>query len=470
MAKKTYVIDTSVFLSDFNSINKFGNNDIVIPLKVLEEVDRHKKRQDSVGSNARSFIRILDSLRDKGCLQKGVRLEKGKGLVKVVTYDKVNERLPKDLTSGVADHMIIETALTVKATSAKSRKVILVSRDVNLRVIADSVGVDAEDYLVSQVVKDTEQLYSGIASVLVDDELIELFYAGEDIFIPKELVEEQKLTLYPNIFLMLVSSSSEKKTALCRFSNYDTPINKLVDCKNNLNWGVQPRNKEQSFAFDLLIDPDIHLVTLTGQAGSGKTLCAIAAGMEQSISFGRMYGSKSSSKNFFDSPKDSFIDGEMSYGKMVVSRPVQPMGRDIGFLPGSMEEKMLPWLKPIQDNIQFIMGNDKLALQNLMESGAVELEALTYIRGRSIANAFIIVDEAQNLTAHEVKTIITRAGEGTKIILTGDIEQIDNVYTNETSNGLTYAIEKFKDSAIAGHVSFKKGERSRLATEAAKRL
>jgi PhoH-like ATPase len=214
MAKKTYVIDTSVFLSDFNSINKFGNNDVVIPLKVLEEVDRHKKRQDSVGSNARSFIRILDSLRERGSLLKGVRLEKGKGIVKVVTYDKVNERLPCDLTAGIADHMIIETALTVKAISPKSRKVILVSRDVNLRVIADSVGVDAEDYLVSQVVKDTEQLYSGIASVLVDDEMIELFYEGKDIFIPKELIEEQKLTLYPNIFLMLVSSSSEKQFKL----------------------------------------------------------------------------------------------------------------------------------------------------------------------------------------------------------------------------------------------------------------
>ena len=163
-------------------------------------------------------------------------------------------------------------------------------------------------------------------------------------------------------------------------------------------------------------------------------------------------------------------DEDLSFAKLVVSRPVQPMGRDIGFLPGSMEEKMLPWLKPIQDNMQFIMGNDKIILQQLMETGAIELEALTYIRGRSISNAFIIVDEAQNLTAHEVKTIITRAGEGTKIVLTGDIEQIDNVYTNETSNGLTYAIEKFKDSTIAGHVSFKKGERSRLATEAAKRL
>ena len=472
MAKKTYVIDTSVFLTDFNSINKFGNNDIVIPLKVLEEVDRHKKRQDSVGSNARSLIRILDSLREKGSLHKGVRLEKGKGIVKVVTYDSVSERLPKDLTSGIADHMIIETALTVNAQSAKSRKVILVSRDVNLRVIADAVGMDSQDYLVSQVVEDSEHLYSGMASLLVDDEMVELFYSGEEIFIPKELVAEQELVLYPNIFLMLVSSSCEKKTALCRFMNYDNPVERLLDCKSNLSWGINPRNKEQSFAFDLLMDPDIHLVTLTGQAGSGKTLCAIAAGMEQAVSFDSMYlKDNKRDKHPFEIAKfGGMANDDLSFAKLVVSRPVQPMGRDIGFLPGSMEEKMLPWLKPIQDNMQFIMGNDKIVLQQLMESGVIELEALTYIRGRSISNAFIIVDEAQNLTAHEVKTIITRAGEGTKIVLTGDIEQIDNVYTNETSNGLTYAIEKFKDSAIAGHVSFKKGERSRLATEAAKRL
>ena len=470
MAKKTYVIDTSVLLTDFNSVNKFSNHDIVIPLKVLEEVDRHKKRQDSVGSNARSFIRILDSLREKGSLQKGVRLGKGKGIIRVVTYDNVTQKVPADLTAGVADHMIIETALTVAEESAKSRKVVLVSRDVNLRVIADSVGMLAEDYLVSQVVKDTEQLYSGMCTVLVDDELIDQFYNGEEIYIPKDIEAEQEIVLYTNIFLMLVSSSNEKKTALCRFLNYDNPVRRVLDCKRNLNWGVQPRNKEQTFAFDLLMNPDIHLVTLTGQAGSGKTLCAIAAGMEQAISFGKMYQKKD--YNTFDSMKYSTPEPEeeTSFAKMVVSRPVQPMGRDIGFLPGTMEEKMLPWLKPIQDNIQFIMGNDKLALQQLMESGAVELEALTYIRGRSISNSFIIIDEAQNLTAHEVKTIITRAGEGTKIVLTGDIEQIDNVYTNETSNGLTYTIEKFKDSAIAGHVSFKKGERSRLATEAAKRL
>jgi len=474
MAKKTYVIDTSVFLSDFSCIHKFENNDIVIPLKVLEEVDKHKKRQDSVGSNARSFIRILDGLREKGSLQKGVRLGKGRGIISVVTYNDVTEKLPRDLTSGIADHMILETAMTVKANSAKSRKVILVSRDINLRVIADSVGMLSQDYLVSQVVEDTDKLYSGMATILVDDELIDQFYDGEKIFITKEFAAEQKVALYPNIFLMLVSSFNEKKTALCRYYSCHDPVDRLLDCKNNLNWGVQPRNKEQTFAFDLLMDPDIHLVTLTGQAGSGKTLCAIAAGMEQSITFERMFDEKVTAKHKAGLTKRYHeieeLEEGIAFNKMVVSRPVQPMGKDIGFLPGTMEEKMMPWLKPIQDNIQFIVKNDKLVMEQLMESGVIELEALTYIRGRSISNAFIIIDEAQNLTAHEVKTIITRAGEGTKVVLTGDIEQIDNVYTNETSNGLTYAIEKFKDSVIAGHVSFKKGERSRLATEAAKRL
>tara|TARA_B100000287_G_scaffold273921_1_gene257961 strand:+ start:113 stop:1519 length:1407 start_codon:yes stop_codon:yes gene_type:complete len=468
MAKKTYVIDTSVFLSDFNSINNFENHDITIPLKVLEEVDKHKKRQDAVGANARNFIRIMDQLREKGSLNKGVRISKGKGIVKVISHEGILEILPKELSRGVPDHMIIETALTVEKQSPKSRKVILVSRDINMRVIADAVGMTSEDYLVSQVVDSTDQLYSGMASLLVDNEFIDQFYAGEEVFIPSELAYSQKTKLHPNIFIMLVSSSNDKKTALCRFTNFNTPLKKVADFKKSFQWGIHPRNKEQSFAFDLLMDPNMHLVTLIGQAGSGKTLCAIAAGMEQCVSFAaampRYADTNSMLKTGIEAESDS------GYRKLVVSRPVQPMGRDIGFLPGSMEEKMLPWLKPIQDNMQFIMGNDKTFLQGMMESGKIELEALTYIRGRSISNAFIIVDEAQNLTAHEVKTIITRAGEGTKIVLTGDIEQIDNVYTNETSNGLTYAIEKFKESPLAGHVSFKKGERSKLATAAAKLL
>lgn len=477
MAKKTYVIDTSVFLSDFNCIHKFENNDIVIPLKVLEEIDNHKKRQDAVGSNARHLIRILDGLREKGSLKKGIRLGKGMGIITVMSHEAITATLPPDLSKGVPDHLIIETALTVQESSPKSRKVILVSRDINMRVIADAVGMRAEDYLVSQVIETTDKLYSGMVTLLVDDELIDQFYTGEDIYITKELVSSQKAKLYPNIFIMLVSSLNEKKSALCRFNTYFNPLEKIIDYKNLLQWGVYPRNKEQTFAFDLLMDPDIHLVTLIGQAGSGKTLCAIAAGMEQSVTFGSMFGKKKPSSGVsisthtaIDKYKSDIPLDDAAYRKLIVSRPVQPMGRDIGFLPGTMEEKMLPWLKPIQDNMQFIMGNDKTLLQDMMESGVIELEALTYIRGRSISNAFVIIDEAQNLTAHEVKTIITRAGEGTKIVLTGDIEQIDNIYTNETSNGLTYIIEKFKESPITGHVSFKKGERSRLATEAAKLL
>jgi len=287
-----------------------------------------------------------------------------------------------------------------------------------------------------------------------------------------ELARSQKAKLYPHMFIMLVSSTCEKKTALCKFIDHNTAVCKVHDYKSELQWGIFPRNKEQSFAFNLLMDPNIHLVTLIGQAGSGKTLCAIAAGMEQAITFGMPPKRKNKTFTPYNEEKESATDMLMNsaYRKLVVSRPVQPMGRDIGFLPGSMEDKMLPWLKPIQDNMQLIMGNDRLFLQEMIDSGTIELEALTYIRGRSISNAFIIVDEAQNLTAHEVKTIITRAGEGTKIVLTGDIEQIDNIYTNETSNGLTYAIEKFKESPIAGHMSFKKGERSKLATAAAKLL
>ena len=244
---------------------------------------------------------------------------------------------------------------------------------------------------------------------------------------------------------MLVSNSNEKKTALARFVNYSTPLQRIPQKKDGI-WGVQAKNKEQAFALDLLMNPDIDIITLVGKAGSGKTLCAIAAALEQTM------------------------EGDNIYKRVIVSRPIQPMGKDIGYLPGTMEEKMNPWLAPIEDNLRFLMGNDKETLQMYMDSGTIEIEALTYIRGRSIANAFIIIDEAQNLTIHELKTIVTRVGEGTKIVLTGDIEQIDNVYTDETSNGLTHAVEKFKDYELAGHIILQKGERSKVATLAAKVL
>lgn len=437
MAKKIFVIDTSVFLSDANCLFKFENNDVVLPMKVLEEIDKHKKRQDSVGFNARLIIKHLDALREKGSLSKGVRIEKGKGIARV---SKNAPNLPPDLDPRVPDHQILSTALKESEENPR-RKVIVVSRDINMRVIADSLGLLTEGYINGKVVEDADKVYTGLKELLVDDEFVEQFYAGEDTFI-----DEDKGPFFPNQFLMLISSSNPKKSAISKFLGYHIPLPKIDVKSCSKSWGIKPRNKEQTFAYDLLFDDNAPLVTLIGRAGSGKTLMAIAAGLEQTLG----------------------ID-ERKYKKLVVSRPVQPLGKDIGFLPGTMEEKMMPWLMPLQDNMEFILG-DKTMFTSYLEKGQIEIEALTYIRGRSISNAFIIIDEAQNLTAHEVKTIITRVGENTKIVLTGDIEQIDNIYTNETSNGLTYAIEKFKTSELSGHITFTKGERSKIATLASKIL
>ena len=439
MAKKNYVLDTSVYLTDADALFKFDNHDIFIPLKVLEEIDKHKKRQDSVGFNARLIIKHLDSFRSKGSLAKGIRLGKGMGIVKV---SKASTALPDDLDFDVPDHQILSVAFQENLENEK-RKVIVVSRDINMRVIANSLGLPSEDYATNSVVENKDKVYEGFAEVLVDDEFIEQFYEGKEMYLDESTLKEK---LFPNQFLLLISSSNPKKSAICRFLELKRPLKPINVKDYSKSWGIQPRNKEQTFAFDLLFDDDIPLVSLIGRAGSGKTLMAIAAGLEQCLGL-----------------------EERKYKKLVVSRPVQPMGKDIGFLPGSMEDKMMPWLMPLQDNLEHILG-DKSMFKSFIEKGKIEVEALTYIRGRSITNAFIIIDEAQNLTSHEVKTIITRVGENTKIVLTGDIEQIDNIYTNETSNGLTYTIEKFKVHDVAGHITFRKGERSKIATLASKIL
>jgi PhoH-like ATPase len=442
MAKKNYILDTSVYLTDADALFKFENHDIFIPLKVLEEIDKHKKRQDSVGINARKIIRTLDEMRAKGNLQKGVRIDKGMGILKVISYEVLKDVIfPSDLDLRIPDHMIIATAMAVRET--QTRKTCVVSRDINMRVICDSIGLPSEDYTTERVVHSSDELYSGLSTHLVDDQVIERFYADEDVFIGEDEVND---IWHPNQYVLMVSNANDKKTCLGRFYSHFQPIKKITNSKIP-DWKISSRNKEQAFAIDLLMDPTVKVVSLVGRAGSGKTLCAIAAGLQQTIGL-----------------------RENSYDRMIVSRPVQPLGKDIGFLPGTMEEKMLPWLMPIQDNLQFLVGGNKNTLQMYMDKGKIEIEALTYIRGRSIANAFIIIDEAQNLTAHEIKTIMTRVGEGTKIVLTGDIEQIDNVYVNETSNGLAHAVEKFKEYPIAGHVTFKKGERSEVATLASKVL
>jgi len=442
MAKKTYVLDTSVCLTDAKCLQKYQNNDIVIPLKVLEEIDGHKKRQDSVGANARKIIRTFDALRAKGNLQKGVRMGRGKGFLRVNYGDA--SLLPVDLDPSVADNLIISTAL-FESKKTPARKVILVSRDINMRVICDSVGVQSEGYALDKVIENHTSLYDGFITKLVDDQVIDQFYEGGDVYL------ENDKGMNPNQFVMLVSSSNEKKTALARYISRGNSLREIYHVGQKGLWGVSPRNKEQSFALDLLLNPEIPFVSLVGKAGSGKTLLAIAAGISQVL-------------------RDPFDKNIPLYKKLVVSRPVQPMGKDIGFLPGSMEEKMRPWLMPIQDNLQYLMGDDKVTLEEYMGQGIIELEALTYIRGRSISNAFIVIDEAQNLSMHEIKTIMTRVGEGTKLVLTGDIEQIDNVYVDETSSGLVHAVEKFKRTSLTGHITLKKGERSRLATLAAEIL
>jgi len=436
MAKRKYVIDTSVYLTDYQSITRFGEHDIIVPLKVLEEIDKHKKRQDSVGSNARNIVRFFDKLRENGTLHEGVSLGEGKGTVYVRGYDA--SFIPADLDKKNADHIIIATALTAREESPE--EVVLVTRDIQLRVICDSLGLRCEGYESDQVVEDAGKLYDGFVEVVVPDSVVDDFYEKQPVYIDNSMTGEQ--TLHNNQFVLLISEADPKKTALAFFQWYDSPIREIVRYKNGI-WGVSARNKEQAFALDMLLNPDIPLVSVVGKAGSGKSLLSLAAGLEQVIGV------------------------ESKYKRLIVSRPVQPMGKDIGFLPGDMNEKMIPWLMPVQDNLQFLMGDDRSTLEMYVEKGTIEIEALTYIRGRSISNAFIIIDECQNLSAHEIKTIITRVGENTKIVFTGDIEQIDNVYVDATTNGLSYVVEKMKDQEISGHITLKKGERSKVATIAA---
>ena len=289
------------------------------------------------------------------------------------------------------------------------------------------------------VVAKSDDLYSGMSEVLVDEQVIDDFYEDRPV-----ILKDLGITgHHPNEFIMLISNSNSKKTALAKFVNEITQIKKV----NNITaWQTKPRNKEQQFALNLLMDDKIPVVSLIGKAGSGKTLLALAAGLEQTLG------------------------SESKYKKIVVTKPVEPVGKDIGFLPGTLEEKMMPWLAPIQDNLQFLMGDDRMTLDLYQEKGQIEVEAMTFIRGRSISNAFIVIDEVQNMTQHEIKTVLTRVGEGTKIVLTGDVEQIDNMYIDATNNGLSYVVEMLKDEDITGHVTLTKGERSKVATIAALKL
>ena len=462
---KTYVLDTNVLLGDPGSIFSFDEHTVIIPIAVLEELDNHKSRQDEVGQNARAVSRSLDELRGQSSLLEGIRL-RNDGLLKVTSISPQNFiDLPLELKSigPKVDNMIIAFMMSLGHSGDDA---ILVSKDINVRLKCDALGIKCEDYLKMRVADDPKNFYRGVAVVddLTFDE-VESFYEDDELMLPERIREKTKL--YPNQIVVLKhkNDTGTVKSAISKVISPDLPLKPIQKIEHAFN--LKPRNKEQTFSLDLLFDENIKLLTLVGPSGTGKTLLAISAALAQLKGLG-------------DTPR---------YDKLIVTRPVQPLGKDIGFLPGTLEEKMEPWIAPIRDNINFLMGAKKPTrrkttsrtvggeedgkmhyLSLLQEKGLIEIEAITFIRGRSIPNAFIIIDEAQNLSMHELKTIVTRVGDNTKIVLTGDVEQIDNVHVDAYSNGLTVAVEKFKEYSLAGHVTLIKGERSELATLASKIL
>lgn len=436
--KKTYILDTSVLVHDPRALTEFEDNDIVIPIAVVEEIDGHKKRQDEVGRNARWVSAFLDKLRAVGHLDIGVPLGKQKGKIKVELNHQEVEKLPPTLDRNKVDNRIIAVAYALKKES--QIPVILVTKDINMRIKADALGIPAEDYETDKI--EIEEVYTGSRIVKVEPEVIDGFFKTGEATLRVE-------GLYTNQMIILEDSFGSSKSALARHLNGG----KLVPLRfgNQDPFGLKARNKEQKFAFELLLDEEVRLVTLIGKAGTGKTLLALAAGLQKVVE-------------------------ETKYRRLAVSRPVIPMGNDLGFLPGDINEKLRPWMQPIYDNLEFLFNNrdktekiDQL-VNSMKDLNILELEALTYIRGRSIPNQFLLVDEAQNLSPHEIKTVITRVGEGTKIVLTGDPYQIDHPYLDSNSNGLTYVVERFKNEKIAGHITLSKGERSDLAELGAKLL
>ncbi len=429
--KKIFVLDTNVLLHDPRAIFSFEENEVVIPIWVIEEVDSFKKDLSELGRNARHVTRHLDELRGDGSLTDGVAVGDG-GILRVAITKK---DLPPEFASDhKVDNRIIATALECQENAEDGDVVILVTKDVNLRIRAAALGLVVEDYDVERT--EISELYSGCAEVEVTDEQIDSFYKEGKLPLPDPYY-------FPNQFAFLRNPGNPSHTALAKVDLDGQMFEPLTRFKDGL-WGIRPRNKEQSFAADILMNDAIKLVTLVGKAGTGKTLLAIAAGLQK-------------------------VTEEGMYQRMLISRPIFPLGRDIGYLPGDVEEKLNPWMQPIFDNVEFLMGLGKnerrqgRSYHELMDMGVLDIEPLTYIRGRSIPNQFMVVDEAQNLTPHEVKTIISRAGDNTKIVLTGDPYQIDNPYVDSTNNGLVHTVNRFKSERIFGHVTLVKGERSELA-------
>jgi PhoH-like ATPase len=442
--KKVFILDTNVLLSNPDSIMKFDDNDVVIPISVIEEIDTFKKDQSETGRNAREVSRILDRLRKAGTLSSGVKLfDDRPDSGSLFVYLGHNMEILPELLADSTDNHILAIGLTLQKQFGDGRAVIIVTKDSNLRIKADAFGIRAEDFEADKV--DISDLHTGILNLKVDAETINGFYTKRELKLPTADVS-------PNQFVVLEDDTDASQFVYGIFDSQDGVL-RMLDPHSEGVWGIYPRNLEQTFALEALLDDNIKLVTLSGGAGTGKTLLAIAAGLAKTTD-------------------------EDEYHKLLVARPVFPLGKDIGFLPGDLDEKLNPWMQPIYDNLELLLSGGfqnrqkrlSKSYQELINQGMLQVEPLTYIRGRSLPNVFFVVDEAQNLTPHEVKTILTRAGEGTKIVLTGDPYQIDNPYIDAQNNGLTYVIEKFRQERIAAHVTLKRGERSELATTAANLL
>jgi len=439
--KKTFVLDTNVILHNPNSLVSFADNIVLLPIEVLEELDRFKKNHDERGRNARIAIRMLDDLRQKGEPGKGFPLNGG-GTLKVVTdagYEKISEL---GLSESIVDNRILLAAYIAKE---KGANVIFVSKDINARIKADALGITSVDFEKQKV--DFESLYSGWHKLEVKKDDIDAFYREKECPV-------EKGRFFPNEFALFVDKENPKHTAIGRYKEDFGILMPLIFNKAGVI-SIRPRNKEQAMAVELLLNDDISLVTLVGPAGTGKTLLAIAAGLQKVV-------------------KDK------SYTGLLISRPVMPLGKDIGYLPGTKEEKLENWMGPVFDNLEYIFhaekkhkdikGKIKTEIDKYIKEEIIELEAMTFMRGRSIPDRFIIIDEVQNMTPHEVKTVISRAGNNTKMVLTGDPYQIDNPYLDSSSNGLTYCVEKMKGQGTFGHITLTKSERSPLASLAAELL
>lgn len=439
--RRVIIPDTNVFLHDAEAIYAFPGDLLKIPLEVIEEIDDQKRRMDDVGRNARQTSRILDELRVKGSLTEGVVLENG-CILSIAFGDKSLSALPHSLRTNKEDNRILATALSI-ASKSNGDACCFVTKDINMRIKAEAIGLITMDYEAGKI--EYEELYQGFREREISSSELERFKTEGRI----ELQMDPPLSA--NELVTMICEDKED----CAYGRMDPEAKVILPLKytlDNVFAGIQPLNPEQLFAFDLLMDPRVQLVTLNGRAGTGKTLLALAAGVKLVL-------------------EDSV------YSELLVSRPVIPMGKDLGYLPGGVHEKMDPWMEPIYDNLDHIFSStdekkkQKRNIRDIMDStNQIQVEPLSYIRGRSMPDRFMIIDEAQNLSPHEVKTIVTRAGKNTKIVLTGDPYQIDHPYLDINSNGLNYAVERMREEAIAGHMTLVKGERSELAELAAELL